>query len=634
MIGLMQARSISVRRLIGPLWVLLFTFVAIGVFLLPYYIPVSARVVSDALRFGFNNHVAMASVFLGLTGATVLSMFSPLRSPTGSSSTSTGQIGITWLLVFCGIQTLFFVPLHWLADGNPPIGEAAYFLPRLYYMNQGLPLYRGFEFAYGPALAYVPFVAQHFLGFSPQGAYTWSVWLFGVAGYGILWGILRRARAGRFTKLAAFVCLVAWFHIGIAPQYTLLRFLSGLGALVLVEVVTENLRVHWAVLSLIYLGLTLGAFAISPEIGCAFIPGILAYLILEFDFGQRFIRVAGVYVLLTILAASIIPGEMFLSLRGFAVGGNAFPILPSPYMLLYLATLFVVVPPLLSRAFSILRRRGGRPLSCGPFGEPATIALGVTSVCMIPGALGRADVGHVYFYGIGVFLLGILGCRPSSKWLLGYSIALVIAFQIFGFALLFHFQFPQYLSAAGQKTLRWVEAHPRSPLLGYAESITGDKRWSASLDRARHVRELSLETNYSALAGIGPICANPGDRAAFTVLARHNNLKPQYFFDSLNVFSDEQRRRMRTDYESCRYLIQPFGPRDNSTPVPDNENSEKAAQAGEFPQFVQWNLCFPWLPHPILIPEPAATSERPDFVVLKQVNERWFLWARRGTVQE
>ena len=28
------------------------------------------------------------------------------------------------------------------------------------------------------------------------------------------------------------------------------------------------------------------------------------------------------------------------------------------------------------------------------------------------------------------------------------------------------------------------------------------------------------------LAGIGPICANPGDHGAFTVLARHNNLKP------------------------------------------------------------------------------------------------------------
>jgi len=616
--------------------VLLIAAVATGLFWLPYYVPTSYKIVSDSLRFGFNNHVALTSIFLGLTVATILAMFSPPNSRAVPIPATAGQIGITSLLVVCGIQTLVFVPLHWLADGNPPIGEAAYFLPRLYYMNQGLPIYRGFEFAYGPVLAYVPYLAQHLLGVSAQAAYTWSVWAFGVAGYGILWAILRQAKASRFTKLAAFVCLAACFHIGMAPQYTLLRFLSGIGALVLVGAVTENRRVHWFVLPLMYLGLTLAVFAISPEIGCAFIPGILAYMVLKFGFGREFVRVAGVYILLTIFAASIIPGEMFLALRGFAVGGNSFPVMPSLYMLLYLATLFVVVPRLLARGLSLFTGRSSQLPFAGPFGDPVTIAIGVTSVCMIPGALGRADLGHVYFYGIGIFLLGILGSWRSPKWQLAYCSSLVIAFQVIGLAISFHFMYPAYLSAAGQKMLRWVDEHPQSPLLGYAKSIAGEPRWTAALARARHVRDVSLETNYAALAGIGPICANPGDRLAFAVLAHHNNLKPQYFFDSSNVFTVEQKQRMRADYQSCSYLIQPFGPEDATNSPGDIKNSEEDTGWEEYRRYVGWNLCFPWLPRLKPIPEPTVpggTSGRSDFVVLKRVNERWFLWARRDTLQ-
>ena len=327
---------------------------AIGVFWLPYSVPASSQVISDSLRFGFNNHVALASVLLGLGVATMLAMLSPPISRTAPTPEIAGQIGIASLLIVCAIQTVVYVPLHWLADGNAPIGEAAYFLPRLYYMNHGLPLYRGFEFAYGPALAYLPDLVQHRLGASPQAAYTWSVWAFGVAGYVILWAALRQARANRFAKVSAFVALAACFHIAMAPQYTLLRFLSGIGALVLAGAVTEKLRVHWFVLPLIYLGLTLAVFAISPEIGCAFIPGILVYLALQFGLGGEFARIAGVYALLTLFAAIAIPGEMFLALRGFAVGGNSFPVMPSPYMLLYLATLFAVVPRLLAYGLRLL----------------------------------------------------------------------------------------------------------------------------------------------------------------------------------------------------------------------------------------------------------------------------------------
>uniref|UniRef100_Q023Z9 Uncharacterized protein n=1 Tax=Solibacter usitatus (strain Ellin6076) TaxID=234267 RepID=Q023Z9_SOLUE len=622
--------------MIGPLWVLLIGLVSAGVFWLPYYVPASSRIVSDSLRFGFNNHVALTSVFLGLAAATILATFSPQASRTNSIPATDGQIGITSLVVVCLIQTAAFVPLYWLANGNTPIGEAAYFLPRLYYMDQGLPPYRGFEFAYGPALAYGPYLAQRLLGVSPQAAYTWSVWAFGIAGYGILWAILRQAKTSRFTKLAAFAGLAACFHIMIAPQYTLLRFLCGIGALVLVGKITQDLRAGWFVLPVIYLGLTLGVFAISPEIGCAFIPGILAYLLLKFGFGAEVVRVAGMYLLLIILVALLIPTEMLLTLRGFAAGGNSFPVMPSPYMLLYLATLFAVVPQLLGRGLSLLTGRRAKPGPDGPFGDPVTIAIGVTSVCMIPGALGRADLGHVYFYGIGVLLLGILGSWRSRKWQLAYCSALVIAFQVVGFVLSFHFLSSDYLSAAGQKMLRWVEDHPQSSVSEYAKSIVGEARWAAAFDRARHTRDVSLETNYAVLAGIGPICANPGDRAAFAVLAQHKNLKPQYFFDSLNVFTVEQRQRMRADYQECRYLIQPFGSEDNSVSAHDTRNAEVDAGWEGYRRYIAWNLCFPWLPRlkPVAEPPvPGETSGRPDFVVLKRVNERWFLWARRDTLQ-
>jgi hypothetical protein len=613
------------------IWLALFALVAAGIFWLPYYVPASSSVVSDSLRFGFNNHIAVAAVIIGLAFAAALSVFSPLIRRDELPDMPPGQIGIRPLLFVCGIQTAIFIVIDWMAAGGPPVGEAAYFLPRLYFMSHGLAPYRDFEFAYGPALAYLPSWAHLRLGLSLESAFTLSAWLFGVAGYCILWLLLRQAHAGRRAKLAVFVCLATWFHIAPAPQYSLLRFLCVFGGLSLAAAATQRFQRRWYFLPPFFVALTAAVLTISPEMACVFIPGILIYLLLEFRFRRQFFRLAAIYLTLTACLASLIPSDMFLVFRGFAAGGNGFPVLPSPYMLFYLGTLFAVFPPLLVSGLEILR--GGKPV-VRPFGGPLTLAFVAVSVCLIPGALGRADLGHVYFYGIGVLLLGLLSNWSPVKWQMPYWAGVAVAFQGVGFVLLLHFMSSAYLSAAGQQTLHWVEQHPESVAVSYGRSFVGDARWDAFLTRTRHVRDLSLEHNYSALAGVGPICTPAGDAAAFFVLAHHDNLKPEYFYAFMNIFTPRQIQRKLDDARTCRYTVQRSGPADTSS-VRDSsirdEPSEAQSDANNL-RAIAWNLSFPWLPRMSRTPDPYAAfwAGMKEFVPVKQVNERWFLWERRS----
>jgi hypothetical protein len=205
-------------------------------------------------------------------------------------------------------------------------------------------------------------------------------------------------------------------------------------------------------------------------------------------------------------------------------------------------------------------------------------------------------------------------------------------FQVLGLAIGLHFLLPAYRSAAGQKALRWVEDHPASAVVTYGRSAVGETRWTALLARTGKVRDLSLEGNYSELAGLGPICAPFGDPAVYAVLARHTILKTEYYYSLVNVFTPEQLERKIADIRSCSYLLL-----SQDSLADEGQSPSRAVRDSGTALGLQWNLCFPWLP-PLREPSPpdpfvsVSAVIRSEYVATKQLNQRWVLWVRHPVI--
>lgn len=596
-------------------WIVLSALMGAGIFYLPYHVAVPVVPYSVSAASGFNNHFAVFMLLIGLGVATLFCLFAGSATPKPGGNEPVGQLGAGPLLLVCGVYSATFV-FFWCTVGvSRWIGEAWYFMPRLYYMGHGLLPYRDFEFAYGPLMIYLPYWVGRVFGLSAEIGYALSVWGMSLAGNCILWVLIRRAHAGRWAKTAAFLCLASWYHLATSAQYTLFRFICGFAALALASAVTVGLRHRWYLLPAVYVVLTLALMAYSPEVGCTFIVGLLVYLILELRGFREFCRIAGCYLLLLAATAVIsLPPNSFSTLRAFAEGGNAFPILPSPFVVLYVGSLLVVIPPLLAQGAAWLFRK--EVPAGNPFGTPLTTAFAVLCVALVPAALGRADLGHVCSYGIGVFLLALLRDWPPGRLWLLYCCALVAIFQVLSITVSLHYLGATYRSALAQTALSIVERHPNSGLVSAGKSILGDTRCEALQARLRRVRDRGLESHYPELAGLGPICAPTGDPRLTAVLARHDALKPEYY-SSVALFTPLQVRRKIADIESCSYLLTVAG--------------------GEPALDLPWLLCFPWLPpqrhgsqyDPWM---PITAFMKSEFLPMKKLGDRWVLYSRRGVM--
>ena len=602
---------------------LLFAVVAIGVFWLPYHVPASSSTLSDSAQVGFNNRVAVLAVLAGILIGTVMHLSGPrLRGKTDSTADA-GQLGIRPLLIAGTLQTLVILLLHWITQGNSP-GESWYFLPRYYDLSRGLAPYQDFEFAYGPAMLYPPVWLQQAFGISIEAAYSLWVWVFCLLGDWILWSLLRQMRAERDIKVAVFACLTLWLPIGMALQFVPLRFLCGFGALSLARAATLRLRHRWFLLPPLYVSLTILVFAVSPEIGCAFVPGLMVYLLLEFGVCREFFGIASMYLLLALCIVRLLPDGEFLVLGGFAAGGNALPVLPSPYLLLYLVTLLAVVPPLLADALNFLRGKHN------PDSRPQNglaIAMAVQVICLIPGALGRSDLGHVFAYGMGAFLLAVACNWPAAKWRLPYWVANFAVFQMAGLLIALHFFLLSYLSAASQTAFRWVEDHQGSAIVHYARARVPETEWNDWTSSQRLVRESRLQAA-SALEGLGQICVPLGDADAYQFLAPRRTLQPEYYYSLMNVFTADQVRRKISDLRTCKYLLLP------GTDSATNSAPARPVRDAAAASFLKWILMSPWIPRlrdpaPPNPYTPFFEATKSEFVFSKQVSPTMSLWVKK-----
>jgi hypothetical protein len=415
-------------------------------FQLPFYFPSQQRLMSASYTYGFNNSVAIL-LTAGLLGAVTLfylllrgkALESSIAFPrdgaikASRSLTTAFAIGVVCYAAVTLVMYLYNVrSFPWL------MWETRHLLYRTLLMDlYGLRPYTEVSAEYGPILTYAPsymFWLLRPLGGSHEQAYFASHLLLNLAGLWCVYYVLSRARMSDRARLVAFVSLaIAGFGLWMGVNGVLVRYLFPFASvlaghrLLYLMLAYRGHVARWSGAVISVLLLLVANILLSPEIGLAFVLAWLGYAVLSFRAEGRILAVSLIaLVAAALLCWAFLPPEYYGTLLLFSEGANNFPLVPAPHLVLYLVTLFVVVPPLLAV--------GLRQLQSGGDSRDAAVcsALGILCVVMAPGALGRCDPPHVLFYGMGASLLLMIRLANISwRRFMLYALAYAAVFIVF-----------------------------------------------------------------------------------------------------------------------------------------------------------------------------------------------------------
>lgn len=529
----------SILTLIGFVSVAYYT-----IFLLPFHFPPSKKLMSLSYAFGFNNAAAVLAIGMLLLAAIALLLWLITRreqlaqevvSLLTSSSPSPGmprKLFVIVALAYAAVTAL----LYFWAKAVPRYTidwEASHFLYRLRLMEfYGLRPYLDFHFEYGPALIYLPFWVHKLtapLNVSLDASYYACYFLLNLLGLTALFVGLNGAGIPQNRKIVAFLLLAIssygfWMGLnGVSSRY----LLPYLGVILIHRVATRERVLFWVLFSVTCL-LALANILVSPEIGLAFGIGCIAYALwaLRRDVSIGLAVVGGLGVAAGV-AMALIPSVYMASVFRFTAGANNYPLLPAPHIMLYLVTVFAVVPILVGTALVTRTIHG-----------PLLLALGVLCVIMVPGALGRCDPPHVLLYGLGVSMLMFI-IVARTKVFRAYA----IAYALVAIVLLQSNNLMEFYSIGYREQL-FLRLF--SDLFARSQSLTVNSR--------------RLADDYSALdkypkMGI-PFATFDTNKRIESYLFSNHKIAPEYFIATIAVYGkDEFVRKCREELRDEFLLV-------------------------------------------------------------------------------
>jgi hypothetical protein len=419
-----------------------------GVFLLPFLLPPPYLAgISAANVAGFNNKVAsLAAAALG-----ALVWFTALRWPPPKLQRSDGDFSklprplVLTTLIFCGCMVGLLS--HLVAISRLQFGDGGYFIRQIsMHIDYGRQLYDQIELPYGPLLFYAPVIVHALLSplhASTTTAYYITLVLAHVIGLLLVVYVLDRLPILRKWKIVfLLLCLLHTYPFGFGLNYTFLRFVLPIAFLVLAAEQTRP----WPLGVCLFAGQA-ASLSLSPEMGFAFGASSIAY-------AAYYFFTAGGAWLLTVVAPFAATAAFFLlagagylrMLKLFAHGIGNFIVEPLPYVLVFLFALIWLVPLTLARFFREQRAEA-----------PLLAALYVFSVALLPVSFGRADPGHVFFSGIGIYFLSLVAIsdiRPRQQIAWVTCIVLAVTFSA---VVNDRFYWPLLRTRIGYDTSHWQE---------------------------------------------------------------------------------------------------------------------------------------------------------------------------------
>jgi hypothetical protein len=324
-------------------------------------------------------------------------------------------------------------------------------------------------------------------------------------------------------------------------NYILLRFILPMAFLLLlhrriVPFVTK-MRLHWVMaqvlLSAASTACVLICLAVSPEMALAFFVALSIYWShLSWTVGPRYLLVplatAGCLLL---MAANW--RDYFESVMSFGGGGNNFPVIPAINILFYLFTVLYATPLAVGVAITAWRH----PDSVLFAGWAAL------TVALIPGALGRCDFGHTFFYGLPALLLTWVVLRRQSRKL-HLLFVFIVAASFLGFKIS-HFQYgallPYKVSVFIDRVMTPGESAPPP---------------EPTLSRDDRAGSNPLKQPFSELARYGKVYVPLGcNEDLFAYLVMNDYYGSDYFIGTTNLFTEQQLTRKLAELKRAKTII-------------------------------------------------------------------------------
>jgi hypothetical protein len=386
----------------------------VAIFNLPRYIPPSAIVVSDALDYGFNNQAAVFStaIFILLITLVVWLLFEIKDRPVLLTPGEHGENISFRHFVYIGLIYFFCVALlYYLTGGRIGYGEMAYLFDRVRLTLANYIPYRDFTYEHGAIFLYAPaylFNALKIFGVDLKTTCYLAYLLFCFFGLYLLFFLVNALAAGKKEKTLIFYLFsLAALPLSLGIQYTFVRFLFSYASLVFLDrfiAAGDKNKLKTTVIAVYAFVLGLLNILISPEIGAAFFVSLVFYFVLLSFFRDRKFLYPLIVLIVSgaLLFFAFAKTNYFSRMIAHAAGIGAFPIIPSPSILIYLASLFYVVAVQLSNFIKYRKNI----FSC---------ALVFLSFSLMPAALGRCDPGHIFFYGSGLFLTALIMVYHISR---------------------------------------------------------------------------------------------------------------------------------------------------------------------------------------------------------------------------
>ena len=383
-------------------------------FILPFFFPSHHPSYSRAYSAGANNRVAMigiGSISLAVAAVCWWLKFNPLgRSARRQAGERDGAGSFTYRHLFWGVAALvgFTVVLgSFVIRAGFYYSDAGYFLTQL---RTGIvfhwQIYRDFEFPYGVLLYEWPASFLRVLGrlgVSRVTSYVVALAAAEAVGVALLFYVLRALPMRNSLRVAAFALIVfGSMDPLLGMNYSLLRFLLPLAAAVLLG--TRRTPASAAMVA--GMGELLMLFT-SPELGLAFGGAGLVYGVYRSLIERRAWLAVSAATLAGVAAYAVLAARDSLQMLGkFAGGSFNLIIQPVPHILALLVAIVALAP--LAVVWSLREAQATASI---------LLPVYVVSLGLLPSALGRSDPLHVFFNGLGAYLLAFVAIdKAVPRW--------------------------------------------------------------------------------------------------------------------------------------------------------------------------------------------------------------------------
>jgi len=406
----------------------LFTLCSLAaVFYIPYFVPQSPST-SDSWIFGYDNRTGIAILLLCVAIGSLWTRGMNLQLPEPAPSK---HLPKTLLVIVLAIGAFACISAYRSSGIYGGYGESNYEINRLWLLAQSKRPYIDFEYAYGPLLLYGPLALYRFCRISLQSAYYFFYLLTVLAGFVSIFQVVSRSNYPTPSKWSIFLvlCIPSLPALSSAgTNYTFFRFALPLYFIGIFQksLLADGTRFKLRPILIATIA-TAALLLVSPETAVA-----LAFACVALLFFVTYARKSWTISDSIPVAALILPLAVVFALAGWlrildtmtiaSGNANSFPIVVSPAILLYFASLFLCACLLFAR------------WSAQSWSD-SNIGLILVSIPLIAAALGRCDPFHIYWNGLGLFVacMFYFSTNRARHW--EYSGAFVTVFLLLPFIL-------------------------------------------------------------------------------------------------------------------------------------------------------------------------------------------------------